>query len=95
VLRGHGIAVWGETAILYRHGALAEMNRRGWLDLPELGDSYAGEDHLFGLLTVAAGYRTADFGGPGDPLATRWRGLPAAPADLLAAGKLVTHSVRF
>jgi hypothetical protein len=46
------------------------------------------------LLTRAAGYRIGDFGGPIDPLALKWQGLPAHPADLLNAGKLVTHSVR-
>lgn len=52
------------------------------------------DDHIMPLLTVAGGYRIADFGGPADPLALRWRGLPAHPLDLLAAGKLATHSVR-
>jgi hypothetical protein len=46
------------------------------------------------LLTAAAGFRIGDFGGPADPLALKWQGLPAHPADLLTAGKLVTHSVR-
>lgn len=46
------------------------------------------------LLTLAAGYQIYDFGGPADPLALRWRGLPAHPDDLLANGKLVIHSVR-
>jgi hypothetical protein len=83
------------AAVLYRRDAIDQMYRRELLDMPELGDSRLGEDHLFGLLTVAAGYRTEDFGGPDDPLALRWKGLPASPEDLLAAGKLVTHSVRF
>jgi hypothetical protein len=52
------------------------------------------DDHLMSLLTVAAGFRIADFGGPEDPLALKWRGLPAHPAELLADGKLITHSVR-
>jgi hypothetical protein len=82
------------AAVLYRRDAIGEMHRLGLLDLPELGNSRVGEDHLFGLLTVAAGYRTDDFSGPDDPLALRWKGLPASPEDLLAAGKLVTHSVR-
>ena len=38
------------------------------------------------LLTIAAGFRIGDFGGPADPLALRWRGLPAHPAELLAGG---------
>jgi hypothetical protein len=81
-------------AVLFRGDMVREWHRRGMLDYPELGDSSIGEDHLFGLLTAAAGYRTGDFSGPEDPLAVRWIGLPAAPAELLAAGKLITHSVR-
>jgi hypothetical protein len=46
------------------------------------------------LMTVASGYKIADFGGPEHPLAVKWNGLPAHPAELLAKGKLVTHSVR-
>ncbi len=81
-------------AVLFRGDTVREMYRRGMLDYPELGHSLLGEDHLFGLLTVATGYRIDDFSGPEDPLAVRWKGLPAAPAELLAAGKLITHSVR-
>ena len=72
-----------------------EINARGWWDLPALAPSRLGEDMIMGLLAVAAGYRIADFGGPADPVAARWRGLPAHPDDLLAQGKLLTHSVRF
>jgi hypothetical protein len=82
------------AAVVFRADMVREWSRRGMLDYPELGDCMLGEDHLFGLLTAAAGYRTGDFSGPDDPLAVRWLGLPAAPADLLAAGKLITHSVR-
>jgi hypothetical protein len=46
------------------------------------------------MLTVAAGYRIGDFSGPDDPMALKWIGLPAHPDELLARGKLVTHSVR-
>lgn len=74
--------------------AVRVLAERGWLDLPELARSKAGEDHLFALLTVGAGFRIGDFGGPDDPLALRWKGLPAHPRELLASGKLVTHSVR-
>lgn len=83
------------AALLFRGDAIRELYRRGWLDLPEMANSRVADDHLFGLLTVAAGYRTGDFGGPGDPLALRWKGLPASPQDLLAGGKVITHSVRF
>jgi hypothetical protein len=72
-----------------------DIHARGWWDMPSLAPSRLGEDMIMGLLTVAAGYRTADFGRPEDPMAMRWRGLPAHPDELLAKGKLLTHSVRF
>lgn len=81
-------------AVLYRGGMLREMYRRSLLQLPEFASSRLGEDHIFGLLTVVAGYQTGDFSGPDDPMAVRWKGLPASPDELLRAGKLVTHSVR-
>lgn len=93
----HGY-VAGEHALggayLHSGAAVRAISRDGWLDLPVLRRSKLGEDHLFALLTVAAGFEIGDFGGPEDPLAIQWKGLPAAPADLLARGKLVTHSVR-
>jgi hypothetical protein len=82
------------AAVLFRGDTIREMHRRGMLDYPELAHVRIGDDHILGLLTVAAGYRIGDFSGPDDPLAVRWRGLPAAPEDLLGAGKLITHSVR-
>jgi hypothetical protein len=72
-----------------------ELDRREWLDLPALGRSPVSEDHLFGLMAVAAGFRIGDFGGPDDPFALRWKGLPCGPEELLSRSKLVTHSVRY
>jgi hypothetical protein len=82
------------AAYLHSGAAVREIDRRGWLDLPAIGASQLCDDHLMGLITRAAGFRIADFGGPGDPLALRWKGLPAAPEQLVAGGALVTHSVR-
>ncbi|MBO2446741.1 hypothetical protein J4573_06540 [Actinomadura barringtoniae] len=82
-------------ACVYSHEALRAIYDRGWLDLPELVGTKTGEDHIYALLTVAAGYHLADFGGPDDPLALRWRGLPSSPEQLVDEGRLVTHSVRF
>jgi hypothetical protein len=91
--------VYGEHALGggYIHSLkLADnIHARGWWDIPALAPSRLGEDMIMGLLAVAAGYRIADFGGPEDPVAARWRGLPAHPDELLAKGKLLTHSVRF
>ncbi|HYY18247.1 MAG TPA: hypothetical protein VE864_05345, partial [Streptosporangiaceae bacterium] len=88
----------GESALggayIHRYEAARDMDELGWFRQPWLASSKLGEDHIMALLTMAAGYRIGDFGGPADPLALTWRGLPAHPADLLRAGKLVTHSVR-
>jgi hypothetical protein len=88
----------GESALggayIHSYEAAARIHERGWFKQPWLASSRLGEDHLMALLTVAAGYRIADFGGPADPLAIKWEGLPAHPSDLLASGKVVTHSVR-
>ncbi len=82
------------AAYLHSYRAAADLHRAGWFREPRLAPARLGEDHLMALLTVAAGYRIGDFGGPADPLALRWRGLPEHPSELLAAGKLITHSVR-
>ncbi len=95
--RRHGY-IDGESALggayIHRYAAVESINERGWFSQPWLASSKLGEDHIMALLTIAAGYRIGDFGGPADPLALTWRGLPAHPAELLEAGKLVTHSVR-
>lgn len=91
--------VYGEHALgggyIHRLNLADDIHARGWWDMPALAPSRLGEDMIMGLLAVAAGYRNADFGRPADPIAMRWRGLPAHPDDLLAKGKLLTHSVRF
>jgi hypothetical protein len=70
------------------------LYNKGWLDQPQLAGSKLGEDHIMTMITKAAGYDVGDFGNPEGPMALRWRGLPADPHELLATGKLVTHSVR-
>jgi hypothetical protein len=91
--------IYGEHALgggyVHSFELADDIHTRGWWDMPSLAPSRLGEDMIMGLLTVAAGYRTADFGRPEDPIAMRWRGLPAHPDELLAKGKLLTHSVRF
>lgn len=83
------------SACLHSGVAVRRMYDLGLFSQPWLAKSQLADDHIMALLTVAAGFRLGDFGGPDDPLALRWRGLPAHPHDLLAAGKLATHSVRF
>lgn len=93
----HGY-VYGEHALggayIHSYSAATQIYENGWFGLSRLASSKLGEDHIMGLLTTAAGYKIADFGGPGHPMALKWRGLPASPDDLLSDGKLITHSVR-
>lgn len=82
------------AAYLQPGAAVRAIADRGWLELAGLERTSLADDHLFGLMTVAAGFRIAEFGGPDDPLALGWKTLPASPAELLARGKLATHSAR-
>jgi hypothetical protein len=70
---------------------LAEANL---LSRRELGRSMLEEDHLFGILTKVAGMELADFCNPDQPAALELKRLPAAPEELVASRKKVTHSVR-
>lgn len=101
VARRHGYEP-GEHALgaaqMFSRPLLLALSRRGWISsrgAPRgAGSSRLGDDHLLGLLVRAAGFETADFGRPGDPIAVSWRGLPGAPEDLVAAGAMVVHSVK-
>jgi hypothetical protein len=81
-------------AYFHSGAALRALYDQGRLDHPELADSGLGEDHLFALATVASGFRIGDFALEGQPLGLRWKGLPAAPDELVAQHRKVVHSVR-
>jgi hypothetical protein len=81
------------AGVIFRYEAIAAIDRNGWFTGP-WPEVMLGEDHIISMLTIAAGYRIGDFSGPDDPMALKWIGLPAHPDELLARGKLVTHSVR-
>lgn len=96
--RRHGYIDGGSVlggAYIHRYQAAADIYNSGWFAKPWLASSKLGEDHIMSLLTMAAGYQIYDFGGPTGPMALKWRGLPAHPKELLATGKLITHSVRY
>ena len=77
-----------------RPEALRAIHDRGLLG-DDLRHAHVCEDFIITLLMRVAGYSVGEFGGPGDPLAIKWRGLPAHPEDLLAQGSAIVHSVRF
>jgi hypothetical protein len=81
-------------AYFHRRECVDHIAMQGWLARAPLASSKLGEDHLMSLLTVAAGWKVGDFGGPDDILALRWRGLPMHPDELLLRQKKITHSTR-
>lgn len=74
---------------------LLAFDRRGYLDRPlRWLPTSMPEDHTAALLVQAAGLRFCDFGGEGEPFASHWRGLSAAPEVLLKRGHALVHSVK-
>ena len=80
---------------------LEEINNRGWLQNTKrykplmVRGRQVGEDSLITMLTYAAGYRVAEFGGPGQPFGLWDVGLPMPPEELVAQGRLVTHAMKY
>lgn len=66
----------------------------GFLERRELLSSKLGEDHIFGMMVIAAGLKIEDFATEGRPLGLAWKGLPASPATLTRMGKAIVHSVK-
>jgi hypothetical protein len=82
------------AAMFLSRAAVRAIEANGWFASSELTRTSLADDHLLSLLVPAAGFRVADFGRPGDPLALRWRGLPAAPDNLVGTEVSIVHSVR-
>ena len=84
--REHGYTD-GESALggayIHSYNAANRIYLNGWFDQPWLATSKLGEDHIMALLTLAAGYRVLDFGGPRESpgAALAWApGPPGRPA---------------
>lgn len=88
-----GESVLGGAYVLSR-ACVAALDKHGYLDLAPSG-AYLPEDVIFSVLTQAAGFELHEFAGPDQPFALAWRGLPMPPAQILANGKKVVHSVKF
>jgi hypothetical protein len=83
-------------ATLYSPAVIRALDRSGLLDDPRLGRTKMGEDHIFGLCMSALGFEMRDYGTAVDdlPFGATWKGLPAPPEELLAAGKEIVHSTK-
>lgn len=74
---------------------LRRMLARGYFDDPSLWIPIdCSEDVMMGMYTRAVGLRSANYVRPGEVFGVRYQGLPALPADLLARGYAVIHSVK-
>ena len=95
----HGY-VLGESVLggvcLYSRPAVAALQQSGYLGVESLRGVPFHEDQIFCLALVAAGFKLGDLGRREDgPLfGAKHVGLPASPADLIAEGKCLVHSVR-
>jgi hypothetical protein len=83
------------AATFYSKSCLEQFGRLGFLERAELRTSHLGEDHIFGMMVRAAGFRMEDFATEGRPMGLAWKGLPASPASLLGMEKKIVHSVKF
>lgn len=78
----------GAYAVSRRFLDAARLDWRPWVG------TQLGEDVVVGLLCSHAGLRMTSLTGRGQPFAVAWRGLPASPAELVAARHSIVHSVK-
>lgn len=80
---------------------LGQIVRRGWLHgkhgyAPStVKGQHVAEDSLITMLAYAAGFRAADFGGPGQPFGIWDVGLPMPPEELIRQNRLVAHAMKY
>ncbi len=77
------------------YACVERLYRAGILTDERLDDLRLAEDHITSVSVCSVGLDAADFSSSDLPCAQAWRGLPAAPDELLAKGKKVVHSVRY
>ncbi len=77
------------------YACVERLHRDGILTDERLDDLRLAEDHITTVSVYSVGLDAADFASGDLPCAQAWRGLPAAPEELLAKGKKVVHSVRY
>jgi hypothetical protein len=91
--------VWGEHALACAF-AIDRSTYMSWASDDVLADPTVfmgtglGVDPVVGILVRRSGKRLASLVGKGDPFGVAWRGLPMTPAELLARGHSIIHSVK-
>jgi hypothetical protein len=85
-------ALGGAHALSRR--CLEDMRRAGYLSRRSRGARIA-EDVTTSLFVRALGYEIHEFGGPDQPFALAWRGLPMSKEEIVARKKKIIHSVKF
>jgi hypothetical protein len=90
-----GDSIMGGAAV-YRYDAVVALDESGLLGRPELAEIGLQEDHLFGLCLLSLGFQLGEFGNQYDdlPMGVDWKGLPAAPSELIELGKSIIHSTK-
>jgi Glycosyl transferase family 2 len=90
-----GESIMGGAAV-YRYEAVDALRKANLLGRTELAGIGLHEDHVFGLCLFATGFTLGEFGNRLDdlPMGVKWKGLPAAPKELLALGKSIIHSTK-
>lgn len=89
-----GESVFG-GAYFFSEACLRSLYRWGLLPLRPLGRLDLEEDHLFSLLVRAVGFGLGDLSSGMQPMGCAWKGLPAAPEELISRNKKIIHSTRF
>lgn len=80
---------------------LDQIIRSGWMHGKDgyapstIKGQHVAEDSLITMLVYAAGFRAADFGGPGQVFGNWDVGLPMPPEELLRQNRLVAHSIKY
>ena len=82
------------AACFFSHAALSAMRAKGLFANPALVTTGLGDDHMYGLLTRAAGFEIDDFAIGTHPLGVALRGLPMSPGELVKSGKKIVHSLK-
>jgi hypothetical protein len=95
-----GEGMQGGCYALHRR-CLDRIDQAGWLTGMDgyrpsvVRGEHVAEDSLIALLTYAAGYTAAEFGGPGQPFGIWDVGLPMPPDELVRQHRIVTHALKY